>query len=1246
MDADRVIKSKAVLKQRGLIGDVVLLAMPAGPRIDGLFIKPSVTNKELAVDVELADLKSAGPAKLTASAVNTKTGETEKTWELDVTLPAPHKSGLTVLRDVKLPWENPKIWDFGQPNLYTLRLGIDGDGVKDDFAQRFGFREFRIAGRQFLLNGRPYNFRLHLLEENTPMREAIAARIDALLAANFNIAEIWPDPDLRRGHANFRPLIASVADEKGLPLLYPLGDPSGMFDPTGTEVAPEKIEAWRKVLSNQWKRVRNSPSALVFMLAGNRFSHPDDQNPLRIGNREKLSFGPVWQRTKAEPGWKLINELKALDPSRPVTSHHNANVGDFHTSNNYLNLHPLQEREDWLSVWAESGDLPYSAVEFDAPFDATLTRGRKGHQGASTTEPWLTEFLAIYDGPAAYANEDPAYRSMIARAFKAGQDYQGVEVTSSKAFSPFAAWWITRTLRAWRGHGLSGGMVHWANAYGWRNKPDADNTYKFPQPEPGSRGAWTPKMMRRLALGSLHPDVAVRTPAGDALVAGLSPTLSWIAGPPDAFTDQSHIFSPGEKIVRSAALLNDTAVPLPYTVEWTAEAGGKPVGEGKSSGTVPVGIPEFAPIEFAAPAVTARTDGTIKLRTTIGETTHEDTWAFRVLPPAPTDAVAVAAYDPEGTTTKWLEETGSKVTPVTAASIPSSGVLVIGRNAIVKTPAAEWSAMRGKIEAFLAGGGRVLLMAQDPEWLREMSGLRVARHVGRRFWPVPTQSAHPLVSGLDGNDFRDWRGAGTFVDPAPTTALDRPVPTPPKFGWHVNNSGSVASAPLEKPHFGRWTPLLEGEFDLAFTPLMEARLGKGLLVWCGLDLDGRTATEPAAFSRRLLTYLAGPLPPAVPQEPAIYIGGPAGEKLLTSMGLQFTKAASLPSRPGLVILGEGDTAPADAALDAFVKNGGRIVLLGPAAAKLGFALAPKKLGGAATPPDWPEARGLSPSDLRLRSDFQSPLLVEGPNEVAANGLLGRKAAGRGVAVAFPLTPDLLPAREKTYFRFSQWRLTRALSQVLANLGGMFKADGEFFDFKPHDVQPVALSGEWKIQDELLLPSAGSPDNPSVDPGRDPKTAGWEQPGFDDSKWKAITLPMETEKAIPAFADKDGAFWFRRTFEVPADYASKPLLLRLGKVDDFDEVWVNGTRIGGTPYGTKDAWNLKREFKIRPGLLKAGTNTIAVRCFDQFGGGGFTETSPDAMQLELARPPARPTPYVEGFRNDHELGDDYARYYRW
>lgn len=377
------------------------------------------------------------------------------------------------------------------------------------------------------------------------------------------------------------------------------------------------------------------------------------------------------------------------------------------------------------------------------------------------------------------------------------------------------------------------------------------------------------------------------------------------------------------------------------------------------------------------------------------------------------------------------------------------------------------------------------------------------------------------------------------------------------------------------------------------------------------------------------------------------MGGPEGEKLLTSMGLAFTKATSIPLKPGLLIIAAGGTAPSTNTLEAFAKSGGRVVLLGAAAHNTGFALAPKKLGGASVPPSWPETVGVSSSDLRLRSEIELPLLAPEANEVSANGLLGRKVIGKGVILAFPLTPDLLPAKDKTYFRFSQWRFTRALSQVLANLGGTFQTDAKFLDFSPPAFQPLPLAGAWKIQDEILLAPAPSPDKPVADPGRDAaKTAGWELPDFDDSKWKTISLPGETEKAIPAYANKDGAFWFRRSFDVPADYTTKTLLLKLGPIDDFDDVWVNGTRIGGIAKDAKDGWSQKREYKIRPGMLSPGKNTLVIRCFDQFGGGGFTASNPDAMQLELATPVTRPSPYVLGFRDDHELGDDPARYYRW
>ena len=68
--------------------------------------------------------------------------------------------------------------------------------------------------------------------------------------------------------------------------------------------------------------------------------------------------------------------------------------------------------------------------------------------------------------------------------------------------------------------------------------------------------------------------------------------------------------------------------------------------------------------------------------------------------------------------------------------------------------------------------------------------------------------------------------------------------------------GAVASAAIEKPHRSGWTPLLECEFDLAYTPLMERPVGAGRAVWCQLDLEDHAGVDPAAgrLARQLVAW--------------------------------------------------------------------------------------------------------------------------------------------------------------------------------------------------------------------------------------------------------------------------------------------------------------------------------------------------------------------------------------------------------
>jgi beta-galactosidase len=114
---------------------------------------------------------------------------------------------------------------------------------------------------------------------------------------------------------------------------------------------------------------------------------------------------------------ELSGVARGLDPTRAIFAHHGGDVGDVHTVNMYLNMIPLQEREEWLSAWAASGEMPFMAVEFGPPLSNTFLRGRNGFGKRILTEPFVTEYAAMYLGRDAYAAETEAYRKAMQTRF-------------------------------------------------------------------------------------------------------------------------------------------------------------------------------------------------------------------------------------------------------------------------------------------------------------------------------------------------------------------------------------------------------------------------------------------------------------------------------------------------------------------------------------------------------------------------------------------------------------------------------------------------------------------------------------------------------------------------------------------------------------------------------------------------------------------------------------------------------------
>lgn len=117
---------------------------------------------------------------------------------------------------------------------------------------------------------------------------------------------------------------------------------------------------------------------------------------------------------------------------------------------------------------------------------------------------------------------------------------------------------------------------------------------------------------------------------------------------------------------------------------------------------------------------------------------------------------------------------------------------------------------------------------------------------------------------------------------------------------------------------------------------------------------------------------------------------------------------------------------------------------------------------------------------------------------------------------------------------------------------------------------------------------------------------WAEPSFNDSQWEEIRVPGNWESQ--GFNGYDGYAWYRTTATLPSGLTQGTLYLKLGYIDDVDEVFINGIRIGQTgqfPPDYSTAFRADRLYIIpRKIELENGKISIAVRVFDEGGEGGF------------------------------------------
>jgi sialate O-acetylesterase len=118
--------------------------------------------------------------------------------------------------------------------------------------------------------------------------------------------------------------------------------------------------------------------------------------------------------------------------------------------------------------------------------------------------------------------------------------------------------------------------------------------------------------------------------------------------------------------------------------------------------------------------------------------------------------------------------------------------------------------------------------------------------------------------------------------------------------------------------------------------------------------------------------------------------------------------------------------------------------------------------------------------------------------------------------------------------------------------------------------------------------------------------------YSDLDWERMKLPLQWEKS--KLGEFDGAVWFRKTVEIPDSWKGKELIINLPGIDDMDQTWINGVKVGATE--VPGYWQTQRHYKVPASLITFNKVLVAIRVIDHQGGGGIWDTQiPMSLSLK-------------------------------
>ncbi len=990
-------------------------------------ILPSVRKERIEVRFLIDNLQDK-PRRLSVAAriTDCKTGEEACTpRRARLVLP----KGFSGEKSFVLRVKNLACWSPENPQQYFCNFEIrEGEGLLASIPRvKFGYREVWAEGGKLLLNGK----RLFAAGKSHNYLKGYGFRREELelLRQSGQMADRTGRPPDEEQFATL-----DVTDEFGWLVFMcevPMGDESPTRHPPSRErrsrfggVASFGDGAGRELLY----KIGNHPSVISWTQWGNGYVNGPHGHPMQIGGVVPKSV------RRGDEIYERMRECKRIDPSRTCGYYRLGAGGEYRGIMSDLGFGaPVQTMEEWLSYWAEHKPAPFFPMEFALMriHEYSLWQRRSGECG-------LVEQCARYFGEHAYSRLPD---DVLTAAYAPGAS--NIDVVGAVKYSDLLfdlkELCYTRAVRAWRTYGISGYLLH------------VDGKRDFTHTD-GQLNRW-----------------------GETLANVSSPILFYLGGPQEDFVSKDHSFFSGEKITKSAILINDTLDDVAGTIAWELrEVEGDVLHAGSREVTVKQGGVFFLALEFTAPTVTRKTR--LALSATYTDqatgTLHRDEFEIEVFPRAETTwpGEPVLLIDSHGDTGAMLEGLGVRYELLSAkarvdpSAVEGHRLLVIGRNSYGEAVEVfrTWPQMRGTGAATAAGGDRhprpttaeVLEFVEQglnviclEQMNRHVMGLKVENFNTREVFVRAKDS--PLFDGLSNEDFRDWRGESTLLPAYPpwNPESDWEADKHSKHGqrnafeqmryWHWSNRGMVATFCFEKPQVGNFQVLLDNGFDLLYTPLIEFRHGKGRILLSQLDMVDHCDTDPVArllFQRMLREYSRAA---AHPPSPVAYIGGADVEAVLQQLRAESTEGFN----GDVVFLLPGETELSSDQVKnvrMFVEGGGTLLTCleneeQASVLPVDVGLENRSIRRAEFPDD-PVFSGLGMSELFWRQAVDLPALARlGGRDasVSAGGLAGVTRFGQGRIVLLQIDPGLFTNEEQAWQRS---KVLRIYATVFTNLG--------------------------------------------------------------------------------------------------------------------------------------------------------------------------------------------------------------------